>query len=58
MAWNMESTHKKRKLNQDEIPRITYKWVFFAGTLLKYPTWGILPENNAPVYSMIFNKEY
>jgi hypothetical protein len=24
----MESTHKKRKLNQDEIPRITYKWVF------------------------------
>jgi hypothetical protein len=36
----MESTPKKRKLNQDEIPRITYKWVFFAGTLLKYPTWG------------------
>jgi hypothetical protein len=31
----MESTHKKPKLNQDEIPRITYKWFFFAGTLLK-----------------------
>ena len=35
----MESTPKKRKLNQDEIPRITYKCFFsLAGTLLKYPT--------------------
>jgi len=34
----MDSTPKKRKLNQDEIPRIS---VFFLdGTLLKYPTWG------------------
>jgi hypothetical protein len=24
---NMQSTPKKRKLNQDEIPRITYKWL-------------------------------
>jgi hypothetical protein len=45
----MEATHNKRKLNQDEIHCITYKWFFFAGTLLKYPTWGILPENNAYV---------
>ena len=27
----MESTYKKRKLNQDEIPRITYKWFFLPG---------------------------
>ena len=27
----MESTPKKRKLNQDEIPRITYKWFFSPG---------------------------
>jgi hypothetical protein len=46
----MESTHKKRKLNQDEIPRITYKWVFFAGTFLKYPTWG-----NQTVFTQAFN---
>ena len=45
----MESTPKKRKLNQDEIPCITYKWFFFAGTLLKYQHGGVLPENNAYV---------
>jgi hypothetical protein len=27
----MESTPKKRKLNQDEIPRITYKCFFSQG---------------------------
>jgi hypothetical protein len=56
----MESTPKKRKLNQDEIPRITYKWFFFAGTLLRYPTasQGRIRNVQCPVYSMIFNKDY
>ena len=31
----MESTPKKRKLNQDEIPRITYKWFFFRRDAFK-----------------------
>ena len=46
----MESTPKKRKLNQDEIPRITYKWVFFRRDAFKISNMGgILPENNAYV---------
>ena len=31
----MESTHKKRKLNQDEILRITYKCFFFRRDAFK-----------------------
>ena len=31
----MESTPKKRKLNQDEKPRITYKWFFFRPDAFK-----------------------
>jgi hypothetical protein len=51
----MESTPKKRKLNQDEIPRITYKWGFFAGTLLKYPTWGESFPKTMHMLTMIIN---
>ena len=36
----MESTHKKRKLNQDEIPRITYKWGFSCRDAFKISNMG------------------
>jgi hypothetical protein len=36
----MEATHNKRKLNQDEIPRITYKWIFFRRDAFKISNMG------------------
>jgi hypothetical protein len=47
----MESTPKKRKLNQDEIPRIV---ISVLGPQVK----ARIRNVQCPVYSMIFNKDY
>ena len=53
----MESTHKKRKLNQDEIPRITYKWVFFRRDVFKISNMGESFPKTMHMLTMIINEQ-
>ena len=46
----MESTPKKRTLNQDEIPRITYKWVFFRRDTFRIFNMGESFPKTMPYY--------
>ena len=53
----MESTHKKRKLNQDEIPRIFYKCFFFRRDAFKISNmWESFPKT-MHMLTMIINEQ-
>ena len=53
----MESTPKKRKLNQDEIPCITYKWVFFRRDAFKMSKMGESFPKTMHMLTMIINEQ-
>ena len=53
----MESTNNKRKLNQDEIPRITYKWVFFRRDAFKISNMGESFPKTMHMLTMIINEQ-
>ena len=52
----MESTHKKRKLNQDEIPRITYVF-FFRRDAFKISNMGESFPKTMHMLTMIINEQ-
>ena len=52
----MESTHKKRKLNQDEIPRITYG-CFFRRDAFKISNMGESFPKTMHMLTMIINEQ-
>ena len=53
----MESTPKKRKLNQDEIPRITYKCFFFRRDAFKISNMGESFPKTMHMLTMIINEQ-
>jgi hypothetical protein len=53
----MESTPKKRKLNQDEIPRITYKWFFSRRDAFKISNMRESFPKKMHMLTMIINEQ-
>ena len=53
----MESTPKKRKLNQDEIPCITYKWFFFRRDAFKISNMGESFPKTMHMLTIIINEQ-
>jgi hypothetical protein len=51
----MESTPKKRKLNQDEIPRITYKCFFFRRDAFKISNMAMGESFPKTMHMLIMN---